>query len=172
MSFVKLTNKVVLEHYKIGDYLVSYADRIFYRKTSETLSLLDILPTRFRNDFTVVSMDILYNIPPHTDSGIKCTINFYVKPGNYKTIFYDIKDENIINTFQVKNQTNGKVYDRDNLLETNSFCAKKDEIYLLDTTKIHSVISKTPSHRFALCVQTNKFCYEDVKKMLSEMGNI
>lgn len=172
MSFIKLKNKVLVQQYKIGDYIVSYGGRIFYHCTSETCNLLNIIPERYRNKFIVVSMDILYNIPPHTDSGIKCTINFYVKPGNYETFFYDIKDENITKTLQVKNQTNGKVYDKDNLIVTNSFSAKKDEIYLLDTTKIHSVVAKTPSHRFALCVQTNEFCYDDVKKMLSEMGNI
>jgi hypothetical protein len=172
MSFVKLKNKIKIGTYHIGEMIISYGDRISYNQTFGTSDLLQIIPERYRHHFVVLSMNVVNNVPPHTDSYITCAINFYIKTGGYRTFFYNIKNENIESTFQIKNQTNGKIFNKDNLILTDSFYAKKGEVFLLDVTKPHAVEAKFPKHRFALSIQTSKFSFNDVKEMLKETDQI
>ena len=173
MTFAKLKNKFTIESYQLGDEVISHIwDRLRYCRTTGTSNLLEVLPERYRNKFVVLSMNCIDNIPPHTDTVITCAINFYLNPGNYTTFFWDIKNKNIDKTFQLKNQTNGKMFERENLILIDSFKAEKGEAYLLDVTKPHSVESEVASDRFALCVQTNKFTFDEVKEMLYESGQL
>jgi hypothetical protein len=172
MNFIKLKGRKIINEYQIKDLVITYGVKIKYSRVSTTEKLIEIIPERYRDQFVLLAMDIVGSIPPHTDSGIKCTINVYVSPGNYTTKFWSIKDHNPDKTYQVKNQTNGKVFSYDAVEFINSFKAKKGEIYLLDVTKPHSVESIKPNKRFALCIQTSKFSFEEVKNMLIESGYI
>ena len=54
-------------------------------------------------------MTINHPIPPHTDTEIITTINFYMETGGAKTVFYEpIVDSP--RTTQIKNQTDGFIY--------------------------------------------------------------
>jgi hypothetical protein len=169
MSFVKLKHKLTIDDYQIGEQIVSYGvSKIRYCRVSTSAKLFEVIPERYRDQFMLRSMEIIYKVPPHTDNGITCALNFYITPGNYVTKFWSIKDNNNDRTYQIKNQTNGKVFFYDAVEFVDSFEAEKGDIYLLDVTKPHSVETEKPNKRFALCIQTNRYSFNEVKEMLFE----
>lgn len=72
--------------------------------------------------------------PPHIDKQRAIAINFYIDLGgdNVETIFYDTVDPN-----EIKHE--GKVLPYNKVRPTNKFCLPKDNWYILDVTKFHSV---------------------------------
>ena len=117
-------------------------------------------------------MEISGNIPPHTDSKILSTINIYLKSDNCKTTFYEIVT-NTPRTTQVKNQTNGKLFDLASLKPLGEFVATNNEAWLLDVSIPHSVTSTESSiNRIAVCLQSTKHDVSKVKEMLVETNNI
>jgi len=80
-------------------------------------------------------MEINTFIPPHIDTGVLSTINFYIKPDNCTTQYYKVKD----GTSATGVDTKGKVFDIEDLEETGRFVAQQNDVYLLDTTVIHAV---------------------------------
>ena len=91
-------------------------------------------------------MTIDREIPPHTDSDINVSINFYIETDNCRTVYYEPKNEEL-NLFQIKNQTDGHIYDKNELMEIGSFVAQPMEIWILNVKKIHGVESiKEVSH--------------------------
>ena len=166
--------------------------------TSDAAEIFSVIPERFRPDFHLVLMNINSFIPPHIDNSITSTINFYIKPDECKTQFYEFKGD-------VKSKTN--VYSLDELEAAESFFADDYSAYLLDVTKPHAVwdmgddlindqmrimhtyedakadmvpdMSKKQAdfpmgykntNRVAICLQSSKHCFDDVKKMLQETG--
>jgi len=133
--------------------------------------VLYTLPMKYRQDFTVSLMKINDAVPPHTDSEIKCTINFYIKPELCITKFYRPFKET--ESYQVPNQTNGKVYNKKDLICIGNFIAQPGDAWLLDVTQIHAVVPVFPiKERLAISVCTDKHTYEEVKQMLHETGNL
>jgi hypothetical protein len=93
MQFVKLNKKFdlggftetnLINAYAINGKGISLYDVDNYNKDL----ILSVIPERYRDDFFVREMKINYNIPPHTDSHVSATINFYVKAIDCKTNFY------------------------------------------------------------------------------------
>jgi hypothetical protein len=169
--FRKLKNKFSNLKFESGKEQVSYGGVITYQdaKLAEP-SVFDVIPERFRSDFCLSVMTIVGEVPPHTDSEIKCTINFYTHPSMYITRFFIPTGE--LTSYQVENQTNGAVYGRDNLACTGAFFATPGEAYLLDVTQIHAVDAvSTPEVRIAVCLGTDKYNYNEVSEMLNETGN-
>ena len=132
-----------------------------------------MLPEQYRQFFRARCMIVTKPIAPHTDSNIKVGLNVYVQPGNYVTSFYKKKDINI-NVKQVLNQTNGVVYNKHDLILTDSFIAKPKEAWLLDVTQPHSVdpFDQRIDERIAIAIHTMKFSYNEVKQMLYDTGSI
>ena len=56
-------------------------------------------------------MTIDCGIPPHTDSDIKVTINFYIRTDNCRTVYYKLLSDNP-KKYQIENQTNGFIFDK------------------------------------------------------------
>lgn len=145
---------------------------IDYKKiwSPEPEMMYKILPKKYWEDFYLTVMTINRNIPPHTDSDILTTINFYIETDNCKTIYYEpLVDD--LQIFQIKNQTNGFIYKKEQLKEVGSFVAQPMEVWVLNVKKIHSVESdKEEPFRKAVTLGTRKHNYESVCEMLKETG--
>lgn len=127
-----------------------------------------IIPEKYRDDFCLSIMNINCAVPPHTDTEILVTINFYVETSGARTVFY----ESIVDkprTTQIENQTDGYLYFEEDLKETGSFIAKDYEVWVLDVKKIHSVIGNLKTRK-AVTLSTNTHSYEDVIAMIKESG--
>jgi hypothetical protein len=171
--FIKLNKLIHVPKYDIKQHVVSYGNRISYAVVSTPLNdIFSLVPERYRKDFVLLIMEISGNVPPHTDSKILSTINIYLKSDNCKTTFYEIVTDTP-HTTQIKNQTNGKLFDLASLKPIGEFVAENNEAWLLDVSIPHSVTSTESSiNRIAVCLQSNKHGMEQVKEMLTELGNI
>ena len=128
--------------------------------------LLAVIPEQYRKDFCLSIVEINTNVPPHTDSGIKAAINFYIKTDGCSTRFFVPASDNP-KTYQIENQhEEGRIYEEADLKEVGSFCAQEDEAWLLDVTIPHSVKPKTDQVRIAAQLATNSYDYNQVLSML------
>ena len=180
--FAKLKNEFVIEQYKVHDLNISFGigegdafKGIRYNTVTSpiALKLYEVIPTEFRHMFGISLMTINTTIPPHTDSGIKCTINFYIKTQDCVTQFYKFKDNNP-GRIQIANQTDGYIFKPEDVTATESFVAQPNEAWILDVSKPHGV---TPMHdlaseRIAISLATRTFSYEQVYDMLVGTGQI
>lgn len=145
---------------------------IDYKKiwSPDAEKLYSVLPKRYWPDFHLTVMTINRPIPPHTDTEIITTINFYIETSGAKTVFYRPTVDNP-RTLQIENQTDGHIYFEDELEEVDSFVAQDFEIWCLDVKKIHSV-QGTISLRKAVTLGTFIHPYDNVVEMLKETGNV
>ena len=106
-------------------------------------------------------------IPPHTDSGTKCVINFYVATDDCITQFYTAKEG--ARKFQIEGQTDGCIYQVDDLEYGPAFLAEPGDTYLLDVTKIHSVIPARDGivHRGVVCLSSSTLSFEEAAEIFS-----
>jgi hypothetical protein len=183
MSFVKLKNNFIIKDFQptkiknqygyntpMGFFGIKYS----YVDINNPTELLQIFPEDQRKYCTFSVMDINYNIPPHTDSDILTIINFYIKADNCVTQFYKIKNEDYASV-QIQNQTDGIIFDKNDLEETVSFVANDCEAYLLDVSQPHAVFSlddKQILQRKAITLQILNLDFDSAKKILCEMGQI
>jgi len=147
---------------------------IDYKKiwSPDAKDLYSILPEQYWNDFHLTVMTINCRIPPHTDTEIVSTINFYVETQNCRTVFYRQLVDNP-HTFQIENQTDGFIYNEAELEEVGSFVATPGDVWLLDVKQIHSVEPQGEfSFRKAITLGTFKHRYNDVLDMLRETDSI
>ena len=182
MNFIKLKNNLDLANYSIDETTNSYGMEvngvfkgIKYSKTDTTLkeSLFNLIPKENRHLFDISVMQVNTYIPPHTDSNIMATINFYIKTDNCLTQFYSLKTDKP-KTTQVKNQTTGYLFTVDDLEPVDNFVAKVGEVWLLNVSKPHSVLPLTagPIDRVALCLQSRKFNFDETIELLKATGNL
>jgi methionine synthase I (cobalamin-dependent) len=133
--------------------------------------LLSVLPKRYWQDFHLTVMTINRDIPPHTDTEIITTINFYLDAGgdNIDTVFYQptVDDPN---TFQIENQIDGYIFDKTQLQEIGRFRANPMECWVLDVKKIHSVEGSLTGVRKAVTLGTFVHSYDSVVEMFKETG--
>lgn len=169
--FVKLNRQFKDMTYSAGNMEVSYAGIIGYFDVKNlNVDLLKVIPEDYRDSFSVSEMKIVDSVPPHTDSDVKAVVNFYIQPNEYRTVFFGGNSP----TYQVPNQTNGRVFYRENLVELDSFVAKDGEAFCLDVTTPHALDSLTevPKERIALCLSTTDYDFEQVCNMLYDTGYI
>lgn len=174
--FCKLNKSFEKPLYVVTEGLKTFTDiegqGIDYKKiwSPDVDKLMSIIPKRYWNDFHLTLMTINHPIPPHTDTEIITTINFYMETGGAKTVFYEpIVDSPRIT--QIKNQTDGFIYFKEDLKEVDSFVAKDFEIWVLDVKKIHSVEGDIKL-RTAVTLGTFNRTYSDVMEMLKETNSI
>ena len=169
--FRKLAKTYSNLDYDQGGEQISYGNVITYNHAKITKGGVHyVIPMRYRHDFCLSVMTITDAVPPHTDSEIKCTINFYMQTEPCVTKFY--RDCGNTVTQQIENQTNGMIYEKDNLICVGEFMAKAGDAYLLDVTKIHAVEPLFDlKKRTAICLATDKYDYDQVSEMLYETGN-
>ena len=137
---------------------------------NEPRKIYNVLPEKYWKDFHLTVMTINCKIPPHTDTEIITSINFYLQTEGCRTVFYKPKVDSP-KTVQVHNQTNGHIYFEEDLEEVGSFVAKDFEIWALDVTQIHSVQGEF-NLRKAITLGTFVHKYKDVIEMLKEKNNV
>lgn len=189
MHFVKLTNKFELPAYTPTENAGVWAmgkskTNVNYDKPSEYTfgiwgvkenkvladTLLQVLPTRYRDDFVIQCARALKGTMPHVDPGRLATINFYVTTGNCTTKFFKFKDPGV--TPSKWRESNVALLLKD-LELVESFVAQPGDAYILDVTIPHSVVAPTPdADRTMVCLSSNIHSYETVVEMLRETGNI
>ena len=126
------------------------------------------IPLRYRADFCLSLLKITGSVPPHTDSEVKTSINFYVDPGNYRTTFYTPEPKAVKR--QIENQTNGYIFQPHELANRGSFVAKPGDAYLLGVDRVHDVQGE--GERTLLCLATDKYDFYEVLHMLVETENV
>jgi hypothetical protein len=182
MNFIKLKNNLDVGDYSIFETHNSYGlviDGIFKGikyssvKTDLRQKLFELIPLEHRHHFDISAMQVNVKIPPHTDSNITATINFYIKTDNCITRFYSLKTDKP-KTTQVENQTTGYLFAPEDLEPAGQFEAKPGEVWLLNVSKPHSVLPLTtaPLDRVALCLQSRKFNFEETIELLKATGNL
>lgn len=147
---------------------------IDYKKiwSPDSAKLYGVLPERYHKDFHLTVMTINAAIPPHTDTEIITTINFYVYTDNCKTTFYNLKTDTP-KKYQIENQTDGYIFDVGDLEEVSSFVAKPNETWVLDVKKVHGVEPLGEIKlRKAITLGTRIHNYDAVCEMLRETGNL
>jgi hypothetical protein len=178
MNCFKIADDFYLSDFEKSDLKVSYGLEIdgiwkgikyFKLKYIDEVKVRSILPEVIQNEFDLFVMEINNKIPPHTDSGILSSINIYIESEPCRTQFYSFNENH--DTLQIENQTNGKLFRLSNLTLEDSFVAKLNEVWLLDVTKPHSVYpidenTKTVK-RVAICLQSSKYSYDDVKRLIT-----
>ena len=181
MFFSKLTKEITVgdlspEHLHIR-YGRPGADGVFrgiqyHTAAGDVSSIYQVIPEKYRMDFSPLLMSINRDVPPHTDSGILATINLYVTSGNCETVFYRPKPEGGVIAEKLPNQTNGAIFDINSWDRAASFMATDGESYILDVTHPHGVYNRSPVPvtRRALALQTRLHKYDDVCNMLVETG--
>jgi hypothetical protein len=133
--------------------------------------IYNYIPEKYMEDFILQHMKINHRIPPHTDSGIKTTLNFYLKTNKCLTVFYATKENATI--YKNENQTNGNSYAYEDLEKIGGFAARDNEVWLLDVTIPHSVETvQSDVYRHAIVLQTDVYTFDQVKEILQETGNL
>ncbi|NDC95835.1 hypothetical protein EB118_14540 [bacterium] len=128
--------------------------------------VLKLIPREYRHLFSVLWMEINYSyIPPHTDSDILTVINIYIITDDAVTTFYF--PNATAKSVQIENQTNGCIYNVNDLFPCAQFKAQSGEAWVLDVTTPHSVKTSGETTRCAYCIQTSKMDYHDVVKILT-----
>jgi hypothetical protein len=173
---VKLNREFIIKGYQELQPRISYGtnnsefyDGILYKKVSvdNVDELLQIIPEDKRENFRVLVMKINRKIPPHTDSYIKSTINFYIKTENCVTKFYEPKVESPKRR-KISNQKEGFIYEEKDLSEVESFVANPNEAWLLNVQTPHAVHpTGNMKERIAIALGTT-MSYEEVYQILKE----
>lgn len=181
--FQKLNRKFFIDNYTIENFFRFYGNTVsgiqrgisYHTVKGDKLSdLLTIIPTKYLTDdnFSISLMSInTHYIPPHTDSNILSSINFYIKTDSCRTNFFSAKVGSL-STSQIENQTNGYIFKESELKNAGSFVAESGDAYLLDVSKPHSVIGspKIEVDRKAIVIQSRKYDFNTVRLMLIETG--
>jgi hypothetical protein len=178
-QFLRLKDKFVVINYMLQDLQTSYSVNndekgiAYYNATClNRAELYSVIPERYRKDFYFSFIKINAEIPPHTDSADRAVINFYINPGECRTQFYNFNTATP-ETTQVKNQTDGFLFDHKDLIKTDSFVATPNEAWLLNTTQPHHVIPpENFTERTAAQLGTTLHSFDAVVDMLKETGNL
>ena len=171
MYFEKLNIKIDTPSYEVGKKELEYGIDInnkfngLWYSDLKINEQVDLIPKKYKSAFYLLFLEANSYILPHSDSGPTAVINFYIETNNCATQFYEIK--NNAEPYQIENQTDGCVYNLDDLIETKSFIAQPGDVYILDVSKVHSVIplDNNEINRKAICFSTNSLNFDEVKRM-------
>lgn len=181
-SYYKVTTRHIdflMPSYSTGELRGTYYDNI---ELIDKEKYLQIFPKKYWGDFMVTLLTIDTFIPPHTDSNVTASINFYIETHNCHTIFFSPKENTVEGYKGTDTQTNGKLYKLDDLIQIGDFLAEPGDCYVFDPNIIHAVgpkklsdtiikLSPTKSRK-AISLVTNLYSYEEVLEMCRETGNL
>jgi hypothetical protein len=144
---------------------------LFYYTAPESLisDVKKLLPTILQNEAEVVLCKIYKGALPHKDHDCKCKINFYLRASNAKTVYFSDPSSDGY-SFSNTDQHNRYDIKQHRLRKTNSFVAQDDEIYLIDTSKIHAVIMPESLNRIIVSISFNR-TYDEILGILKVDNN-
>jgi hypothetical protein len=129
-------------------------------------ALLGILPAAWRPHFACSYLVACHHdIPPHIDNGIRLSLNYYVQTAQATTSFYRFKagDAAVKRLSNHDPGTPAGLYRREDLALAGSFCAQPHELWALDVTQPHDVVSAPGAgDREAYCLQSRTVGYEEL----------
>jgi hypothetical protein len=115
-----------LRYYYVNNY------KLFYEKLPMFIKLLpDII--------LIAEINGPGHLGAHRDHGTKCVLNWYVESNNDRTFFY--KEKLNAKPFVAEGETVANIYSLDEVEIVDTFTAKDNEMYLLNVSEIHSVLS-------------------------------
>ena len=148
----------------VGEAMTSYGymENNFFKGLCyydiEDKDLLSIIKpeyqSQFRTSLMVITNDIIL---PHTDSDTTLVVNIYITTANAKTMFYKSSNDN---KHQIKNQTDGYVYEKKDLEEVFSFRAIVGDIWKLNVKEIHAVECFNNEPRIAYSLSSSTLDYK------------
>ena len=129
--------------------------------------VLTTLPNDYRSRFNVNLMVInQMEVPAHTDSDIFVSVNFYIETADAITRFHKVKTGQQPKTKKLENQNDGVIFDADCLDLVGEFKANKNEVWVLDVKRPHSVSCLTNGIRTAYCLQSGEVSYEQTLNVM------
>ena len=176
MEFCQLKNRYTIDRYSI------MAEQMFFGNNGQGIGyyhvaleqydqLLNIIPETHRHHFDIKMMRINTAIPPHTDTGIRSTINFYIETGDAVTQFYRVNTD-APTRHQVANQKDGYIYSESELTATHAFVAEPGDAWLLDVTCPHAVIPAEPFEQRLAVAMGTALDYDQVRELLIQTGEL
>lgn len=164
----RVTKEVIRYGVEFGG--IFYGIKYFEVDWLDRFSPLDLFPQFMRDDLCVRYMTINHAVYPHTDSGISVAVNFYINTTDEATNFYEFATDSPT-IWKLETQTNGSIFALNDVKKICSFVANSGDVYVLDVTKIHSVMNEevTPlnSTREVIAVNSYVYDYEIIKNALS-----
>ena len=140
-----------ISYYKVEDWI-------------KEVLLNSFVPKQLHSNFSAAFMLINTKYaPPHTDSGILMTVNYYIKTSDAVTKFWKANDST--KYMKLTAESDGFIYDETTLDYTGSFKADSCDVWALKVTDIHSVESED-NVRTAYCLQSSTITFEDFVKSL------
>lgn len=134
--------------------------------------MLNLVPSEFKDKFEVCVMEITSTLVPHIDSYIKCSVNYYFNADDERTVFYRVLTG--AHGFPMKtDRDTGKKFKYSDVEEIDSFIAKPSEVWILDVSKPHNLISpdNKVANRKAIVLQTSHFTYDQVLEMIESKNS-
>jgi hypothetical protein len=178
-SFAKLNGSFIITDYQEREKRISYGQDnsdsysgIKYMKinTPSRADIFKVIPEEHHKHFGLSVMRINSRVPPHTDSYIKCCINFYMVTENCVTQFWEPAVETP-RSYQINNQADGFMFLEADLKPIDRFIASPSEAWVLNVKKPHSVFPLSVMlERRAITLGTKKFTFDEVCEMLKQTG--
>ena len=138
-------------------------DGLFYYKAPEDIVNIvkAALPIELQ-DSPVDLCKIYKGALPHKDHDCLCKLNFYLKSGDAKTIFFE---DPVAGGYSYHGDSRSNMFDirKDRLKRTTMFVANDGDTYLLNTSKIHAVTMENENTRIIVSVSFNR-SFEEVSQ--------
>lgn len=179
--FKRLTKDFPISQYQIQDRKIGFGSTVdgefqgieyYYAESADRRRMFDVIPAEYQSSFCLLLMRANCLIPPHTDSGILTTVNFYIRTDYCDTEFYQVVHDRP-RLSQVGGQTDGHIIDYRDLCMTGLFRAHPGQAWVLDVSQPHSVLPRGEfSERLAFSLSTADYDYATVCKFLTSTGNL
>ena len=193
MHFIKLKNKFIFDASSLStgdDTLMLSHGKVDYHNTSIPDDVRDmmysVIPKEFHKFFNIYFISGNGILSPHVDNPSSCTILFYNRPGNFRTSFYELENENTEVLYsEVSNVSDeqlsqrkyipNRVYKDEDIKKVGSYVAEPYDAWCLNGKTIHSVepVDKTTeSYRSALILDTVDLTFKQVVALLRQTDSI
>lgn len=106
------------------------------------------------------------NLGAHRDHGTLCCFNWYISTANAVTTFYNVKSD--AKSIRYPGKENSNVYVVKDLIEVDSFIAEKDQMWLLDVSRVHAVHNLDGNERRFITYQFKQTPYDIVERAYAQ----
>jgi hypothetical protein len=166
---IKLENvKSIIEESNMFNEYRPYNDEsgLFYYDANTALRswMTSYLPPSLREYAEISVCKIINGVLPHKDHDCSSKINYYLKSGNAKTVFFEDPQ---ISGYSYHHDEKMHMYDikKNRLKRLSEFTADEGDIFLLNTSKIHAVFMNQADIRIIVSASFN-LSFEKVLNLL------